>query len=320
VLGFDWHSSGVTTTVCGALKEGLRGLEAEAGLYVAGGKGGTSRKTPAEINHAADSLGKDLAPLVYASRMTAKVDSSALQDGYQIYHHNFFFTASGQWAVVQQGMNPDTRYARRYHWLGELVEDFVEEPHSAICCDQRGHVLNLVARESRQARTAIAHLAAEEQPEEVIKDLHRLKSLTLPHRHHVALEDIRPENIARTLVKTYEQKPQDFQGLLALPGVGPKTIRALSLVAELVYAAPSSVRDPALYSFAHGGKDGYPYPVDRQTYDETIEYLSQAVRRARIGSRDRLESLRRLDSFWRHANASHGPVRSPSKGGTRATD
>jgi len=312
VLGFDWHSSGVTTTVCGALKEGLRGLEMEAGLYVAGGKGGTSRKTPAEIERAADALGKDLSPLAYASRMAAKVDSSALQDGYQIYHHNFFFTASGQWAVVQQGMNPGNRYARRYHWLGEMVDDFVEEPHSAVCCDQRGNVLNLVAQESRQARGAIAHLVVEEYPQQVIQDLRRLKSLTLPRRHHVALEDIRPENIARTLVKTYEEKPQDFESLLALRGVGPKTIRALSLVAELVYGTASSVRDPALYSFAHGGKDGYPYPVDRQAYDETIEYLSRAVQRAKVGSHDRLESLRRLDRFWRQGSASHGPMLPPS--------
>ena len=277
---------------------------------MAGGKGGTSRKTPAEIERAADGLGKDLTPLVYASRMSAKVDSSALQDGYQIYHHNFFFTASGQWAVVQQGMNKTNGYARRYHWLGEMVENFVEEPHSAICCDQRGQVLNLVAPESRQARSAIAHVAAQEHPEGVVKDLHRLKSLTLPHRHHVALEDIHPENIARTLVKTYDQKPDSFENLLAMPGVGPKTVRALSLVAELVYGAPSSIRDPALYSFAHGGKDGYPYPVDRQTYDSTIEYLSQAVRRAKMGSRDRLESLRRLHRFWRGERTNIGPVHS----------
>lgn len=301
VLGFDWHSSGVTTTVCGALKEGLRGLEAEAGLYVAGGKGATSRKTPAEIEGAGESLGKDLAALVYASRMTAKVDSAAVQDGYQVYHHSFFFTALGQWAVVQQGMNEGNGYARRYHWLGELVTDFVEEPHSAICCDRRGKVLNLVARESRHAREAIAHIAAEESPDGVAEDLYRLKSLTLPPRHHVALEDIRPENIARILVSTYERKPPDFEGLIALPGIGPKTIRALSLLAELVYGTPASIGDPALYSFAHGGKDGYPYPVDRETYDVTIEYLSQAVRRAKLGDRDRLEGLRRLDSFWRRA-------------------
>ncbi len=299
VLGFDWHSSGVTTTVCGALKEGLRGLEADVGLYVAGGKGATSRKTPAEIQRAAEGLGKDLSPLVYASRMSAKVDSSALQDGYQIYHHSFFFTAAGHWAVVQQGMNDGSGYARRYHWLGELVESFVEEPHSAICCDQRGNTLNLVARESAQARQTIAHVAAEERPESGVEDLHRLKSLTLPARHHVALEDIRPENIARTLVSTYERKPQDFESLLAMPGVGPKTVRALSLVADLVYGAPASVHDPALYSFAHGGKDGYPYPVDRKTYDETIEYLSKAVRRAKIGNSEQLDSLRRLDRFWR---------------------
>ena len=298
VLGFDWHSSGVTTTVCGALKEGLRGLEGDTGLYVAGGKGGTSRKTPGEIHQAAERLGKDLGSLEYASRMTAKVDSSGLQDGYQIYHHNLFFTSSGRWAVVQQGMNEATRYARRYHWLGELVTDFVNEPHSAVCCDRRGVVLNLVAHESHEARTTIAQVAAQEHPDKLIKDLDRLKTLTLTHRHQVLLKDIHPKNIYRTLVKTYEHRPQTFEGLLALPGVGPKTVRALSLVADLAYGAPSSIEEPALYSFAHGGKDGYPYPVDRKTYDETIHLLSQAVRRAKMGDTERLDGLRRLERFW----------------------
>lgn len=231
VLGFDWHSSGVTTTACGALKEGLRGLEKEAGLYVAGGKGAVSRKTPSEITLAGEALGQDLSNLVYASRMAAKVDSSALQDGYQVYHHSFFFTVSGKWAVVQQGMNEESGYARRYHWLGERVASFVEEPHSAVCCDSTGAVLNLVASESRESRQTIAHIATEERPEAVIADLHPLETVTLPHRHHVAAEDIRPEHLARTLAATYEQKPAGFEGVLAMPGVGAKTLRALSLVA-----------------------------------------------------------------------------------------
>lgn len=299
VLGFDWHSSGVTTTVCGALKEGLRGLEREAGLYVAGGKGAVSHKTPAEINQAGETLGRDLSSLVYASRMTAKVDSSALQDGYQVYHHSFFFTQGGRWAVVQQGMNEGSGYARRYHWLGEQVTSFVEEPHAAICSDARAVVLNLVATESARAREAIAHVATQEPPDAVVADLDRLKHLTLPHRHHIGIEDIRPEHLARTLAVTYEQKPEGFEGVLATPGVGAKTLRALTLVAELVYGAPASMRDPALYSFAHGGKDGHPYPVDRAGYDGTIGYLSDALRRAKVGDREKLDGLRRLEAFWR---------------------
>ncbi len=256
VLGFDWHSSGVTTTVCGALKEGLRGLEHESGLFIAGGKGKVSRQTPSELEAIGQRLGLDTSYHIYASRMSAKVDSSALQDGYQIYHHSFFLAADGAWAVVQQGMNEFTRYARRYHWLGEKIEDFVCEPHNAICSDGRGEALN-----------------------------------------HVAREDINPKNLARTLLSTYERKPDGFEGLIALRGVGPKTIRALSLVSEMVYGVPSSRRDPALYSFAHGGKDGHPYPVDRENYDRTIHFLTEALRRAKVGERERLDSLRKLHSM-----------------------
>ncbi|MFQ5860664.1 MAG: DUF763 domain-containing protein [Dehalococcoidia bacterium] len=301
LLGFDWHSSGLTTTVCGALKEGLRGLEGELGLYIAGGKGATSRKTPAEIQQAGQRLGQDLSALVYASRIAAKVDSAALQDNYQLYHHVFFFATSGRWAVVQQGMNEATRYARRYHWLGERVEDFVCEPHSAIASQRREQqVLNLVARESDAARRTIAHIAREERPQQVVKDLERLKHLSLPHRHHiVALEDIHPQRLSKILLATYERRPENFEALLALEGVGAKTLRALSLAAELIYGAPTSIWDPAVYSFAHGGKDGHPYPVDRRTYDETVAFLSRALARARVGQRDRLEALRRLNGLGR---------------------
>ncbi|MBI2871597.1 MAG: DUF763 domain-containing protein [Chloroflexi bacterium] len=298
VLGFDWHSSGVTTTVCGALKEGLRDIQDSLGLYVAGGKGATSRKTPAEVRAVGERLGQDLSGLVYASRMAAKVDTAALQDGYQLYHHTFLFTSRGLWAVVQQGMNEETRYARRYHWLGSRVTDFVCEPHNAVCSEATGTVLNLVAQESAEARAAITHVDTQERPEQVVGELHRLQALDLPARHHLALEDIHPEHIVRALLSSYERKPSNFEGLLALEGLGAKTVRALSLVAELVYGAPASVRDPALYSFAHGGKDGHPYPVDRRTYDATIAFMETALRRATMGDRDRVEALRRLYAMW----------------------
>ncbi len=295
VLGFDWHSSGVTTTLCGALKEGLRGINEELGLFVAGGKGRASRRTPSEIEGLGQAIEVDPARLVYISRLVAKVDSAALQDGYQLYHHNFFFTVGGSWAVVQQGMNEATRYARRYHWLSEAVDDFVCEPHAAICSQGMGEALNLVARESALARTTITSIAAEEKPEATLSHLSRLQTLDLPSRHHLALQDIHPDRLGKTLLIPYERKPKGFEELLMLEGVGPKTMRALSLISELVYGIPASFRDPARYSFAHGGKDGYPFPVDRRTYDSSIEFLAQAVRRAKIGDREKVEALRRLE-------------------------
>jgi hypothetical protein len=294
VLGFDWHSSGVTTTVCGALKEGLRGLERDVGLFVAGGKGKTSRKTPQELEAFGERFGFEPAGLVYASRMSAKVDSAGLQDGYQIYHHTFLFTGDGAWTVVQQGMNEATRWARRYHWISSTVEDFVCEPHSAVCSDQRGDVhLNMVAEEAGQSRQVSTQVAGE-RPEALVKELKRLQSLELPGRHHLEVGDIHPDKLARIFLKTYENPPSDFERLLGMEGVGAKTIRALALISELVYGAKASVRDPARFSFAHGGKDGHPYPVDRGTYDRSIEVLRAAVSRAKLGRREKLEALRRL--------------------------
>ena len=304
LLGFDWHSSGLTTTVCGALKEGLRGVEREAGLFVAGGKGATSRKTPADIAGAAETLGRDLSALVYASRMAAKVDSAALQDGYELYHHAFVFTPAGEWTVIQQGMNAATRYARRYHWLGEAVADFVCEPHSAIVAPRREeHVLNLVAGEGGAHRDAIATLVREERPETILAELGRTSTsglpgsstLALPARHHIdPSEDIAVGRLSKILLETYERRPAGFEAVLGQAGVGAKTLRALSLAAEVMYGVPASVRDPAIYAYAHGGKDGHPYPVDRASYDRTIAYLESAVRRAKLGQPDRLAALRRL--------------------------
>jgi hypothetical protein len=258
VLGFDWHSSGLTTTVTGSLKEGLKGMEQELGLFIAGGKGATSRKTPDHILMYADRYGLNYEPLVYASRMSAKVDNTAVQDGYQLYHHVFVFTQSGKWSVIQQGMNKNKKTARRYHWLGSSVREFVVEPHAAICCDKKGTTLNMVDSESEDARQVCTFLS-NEKPERVIKDIKRLKNLELTSRHNMTSSDINPQRLHMILTKTYESHPDDFERLLGMKGVGPKTIRALSLVSELIYGKSPSYRDPARFSFAHGGKDGTPF-------------------------------------------------------------
>jgi len=325
VLGFDWHSSGLTTTLCGALKEGLKDLEKDFGLFIAGGKGRTSRKTPADITAAAERLSFNPDEMIYASRMSAKVDSCALQDGYQIYHHTFFGTKDGKWAVVQQGMNPapistvgyaeaksgslfpqqpenrcgvntETRWARRYHWLSLDLKDFVVEPHKAIICNNKGTVLNMVAKESESARQTSATVARN-KPEDSVKELKKIKELTLPERHPVLISDINPTRIEKILLKTYENPPNDFAGLLATKGVGPQTIRALALISEVVYGAKPSFNDPVSYTFAHGGKDGYPYPINRSDYDKSIAILEKAIRAAKIGQTDKMQVLKRLSNL-----------------------
>jgi hypothetical protein len=293
VMGMDWHSSGVTTTVCGALKQGLQGRSRELGLVVAGGKGRTSRQTPQELASAGEWLGLDPAPYIQASRLAAKVDNNALQDGYQIYHHVFLLDHAGNWAVVQQGMNDANGYARRYHWLGADVRSFVSDPHAAIASEATGPVWNLVAGTSESARDVTTALARE-SPEKVVAEVQKIRELTLPAHHDVQGADVDPKRLHRILLKTYERQPEDFAALLGMEGVGARTLRALSLVGELVYGAPVSITDPARFSFAHGGKDGHPYPVDRRTYDTSIQLLHTAVERAKIGQREQVDALRRL--------------------------
>jgi hypothetical protein len=309
VLGFDWHSSGVTTTVCGAVKEGLKGIDSDLGFFAAGGKGGVSRKTPQQIADACERIGREAQPLVYASRTAAKVDSAAVQDGYQLYHHVFFFTTAGDWCVVQQGMSDATRTARRYHWLSDTVESFVDEPHQAVCCDARGETLNLVAHENDRVRSASAELAAQ-KPELTLAALRttvRLKPdttdgqlpfLDMPARHPLLPElDVASPYLEKILLKTYERAPRDFESLLGIEGVGPKTLRALALASELVHGTPVTMRDPARFSFAHGGKDGTPFPVDRITYDRTIEILNKAINRSAIDRSEKVQAFRRLAAF-----------------------
>jgi hypothetical protein len=295
VLGFDWHSSGVTTTVCGALKEGLGPREHELGIFVAGGKGKVSRRTPAELLAYGERLGMDGARLAYNSRMAAKVDSAAVQDGFGIYHHSFFLTSEGEWSVVQQGMRDNDGTARRYHWLGSQVKDFVNEPHTAIASDgQTDGVLNMVAAESAQARSASTEFARLE-PGVVDREIARVITMALPSRHWVDIkQDVNPAHLRKVLVSTYEASPQNFEQVLAVPGVGPKAVRALALVADVVYGSPASMRDPARFSFAHGGKDGHPYPVNREVYDHSVDWLREAVNKARIGQTDKMKALKRL--------------------------
>ncbi|HEX9371009.1 MAG TPA: DUF763 domain-containing protein, partial [Roseiflexaceae bacterium] len=308
VMGMDWHSSGVTTTVCGALKQGIAGRSRELGLVVAGGKGRTSRQTPTELTAAGAWLGLDPAPYVQASRMAAKVDNNALQDGYQIYHHVFLLDKDGHWAVVQQGMNEANSYARRYHWLSDDVHSFVSDPHAAIASQATGDVWNLVASESARARDVTAALARE-QPEKVVAEVARVRELTLPAHHDVQVADVDPRRLHRILLKTYERQPEDFATLLEMPGVGARTLRALSLVGELVYGAPVSIKDPARFSFAHGGKDGHPFPVPLRVYDRTISVLKQAVAQARLGRDEKLQAIRRLDEQARRLEgAASGPA------------
>jgi hypothetical protein len=296
VLGFDWHSSGVTTTVCGALREGIKGMGKELGFFIAGGKGRTSRKTPLEIEEICDQRAIEGTPLIYASRMSAKVDSAAVQDGYQIYHHAFFFTQSGQWAVIQQGMNEKTRYARRYHWFIQGIKDFVCEPHWAVCCDQRKEGLNLVAHESERVRQAMTDLS-HEKPEFLITEGKRAAELYLPREHSIPMERSRLERLEKIFIQIYDRSPKNFEELVGIQGVGPKSLRALSLISELIYGVKPSFKDPTRFSFAHGGKDGHPCPVDRKVYDQTIDLLKRAIDRARVGDREKMEAIRRLRHF-----------------------
>lgn len=326
-LGFDWHSSGVTTVTCGALKEAAKRHGDDLGIIVAGGKGGASRNTPREIAEAADRHAIASADcLVYASRMSAKVDSAAVQDGFDVYHHAFFFTPAGQWCVVQQGMHEQQRWARRYHWLGERVDDFVCEPHQAIRdltkrrtksqsdSSRQLTLLNMVADEAEANRAGSTALVRE-KPDHVLEELQRCTAgptLFAPSRHRLLPVDVNTKRLKQIIIDAHEQHPDNFEALLGTRGVGPATIRSLSLLAELIFQAPASHRDPAEpkydrqgsqsprwadYSYAHGGKDGTPFPVDRQLYDESIAVLTDAVLRARLGENEKVHALRRIGAM-----------------------
>ncbi|MCM8819809.1 MAG: DUF763 domain-containing protein [Candidatus Omnitrophica bacterium] len=299
VLGFDWHSSGLTTTTCAALKEAFSNL-GEYKVFICGGKGKTSRKTPSQIEEIGQKLGKDLNSLIYASRLVAKVDNNALQDGFDLYHHTFIFTEDLKWTVVQQGMSSDNLgWARRYHWHSEELQSFIKKPHTGISSDKFFLTLNLVDDNIEKSQDFIVQLSSRKK-EENIKDFLLLQNSInkLPKRHRVLIKDINPKFLDKIFLTTYERKPSDFENLLSLEGVGKKTLRALALISELIYGTNLSYSDPARYSFAHGGKDGHPYKINLIMYQRTIDVLKNAIQRAKIERSDKIKALKRLYKFY----------------------
>jgi len=293
VMGMDWHSSGITTSVIGALKRGLAPVADELGLYVCGGRGRHSRRTPDELTALGERRGLDAPGLVRASRLVAKVDSAAVQDGFELYLHGFIVAADGAWVVVQQGMNGARRQARRYHWLWDRAAagGFVDEPHAAIDGQPAGEIVNLTDRRAAPARGEIVGLTGQ-GPEAPVAALRRL---LMPAHHDVRAEDIDLRRLGKTLAAVAERGPRDFPDLMLVPGVGARTLFALALVAEVVHGAPSRFADPARFALAHGGKDGHPYPVPLRVYDETVRVLKDAMARAKLGESERLAAIRRLD-------------------------
>ena len=308
VMGMDWHSSGITTSVVGALKRGLQPLSGELGLHVCGGRGAHSRKTPAELVAIGERVGFDGAALARASRLVAKVDSAAVQDGFDLYLHGFIVADDGRWVVVQQGMNGDSRQARRYHWLSEGLEDFVDQPHAAIEGEEQGEIVNLTDRRAAASRSGQLDLLASLGPDRIVDEVAALEGRTpppaaqpmLPHlvmpaHHDVREDDVVMRRLHGAIAAATDRGPEDFSELLLVPGVGARTVRALAMVAEVVHGAPCRFSDPARFSLAHGGKDRHPFPVPLKVYDETIGVLKSAVAKAKLGREEELGAIRRLD-------------------------
>jgi len=304
VMGMDWHSSGITTSVIGALKRGLGPVQDELGLYVCGGRGRHSRKTPDELRAVSDKIGLDGDALARTSKLVAKVDSAAVQDGFQLYLHAFVVDADGHWVVVQQGMNDATSTARRYHWLSEHVKSFVEEPHSAIeALDGATHhapIINMTDRLAAHSRETTLELT-QAGPQRVVDTLRWLRDgrqphCQLPHHHEVKASDVFIRRLWGTLAAAADRGPKDFADLLLTPGVGARTVESLALVSEVIYGAPSRFTDPGRFSYAHGGKDGHPFPVPLAVFDKTIGTLKHAVSAAKLGNKDRLHAVRTLDT------------------------
>jgi hypothetical protein len=295
VMGMDWHSSGVTTSVMGALKRGLAPRANELGLYVCGGRGRFSRNTPQELRLIADRRGFDGDALVRTSRLTARVDNNAIADGFQIYLHSFVVAATGEWAVVQQGLNDATGMARRYHWHSATVRDFVSEPHAAIVGENQGTIMNLVDGQAKPAQAALLDIA-HEKPETTLSEVRYLR---MPSHHDVRGEYVDLTRLGAVLAVAYERDLRDFAELLLLEKLGPRTLQSLALVAEVVHGAPSRFSDPARFSFAHGGKDRHPFPVPLKTYDESLAFLRSSLDAAKLGDTDKIEGFRRLEGFVR---------------------
>jgi hypothetical protein len=296
VMGMDWHSSGITTSVLGALKKAINPRSKELGIYICGGKGKNSRQAPEELLRVAEKTGLDGNQLVHSSKLSAKVDNTAIQDGFQLYLHNFIVSADGQWTVIQQGMKEQTGTARRYHWHSENLHSFVEEPHTAICGLQQATILDMTNKAAAPARNAILTIS-QQPPEKMMQEI----QLILPSHHDVRAEDVDLKRLGGILWLAHEKQPADFEELLLLQGVGPRTLQSLALVSEVIHGTPSRFKDPARFAFAHGGKDGHPFPVPVKVYDETIRILQTAVYKAKIGESDKQEAIKKLSELAQRA-------------------
>ena len=323
VMGMDWHSSGITTSVLGALKRGVNPRSHELGIYICGGRGNQSRRTPDELLSIADRTGIPGDTLVRNSRLMAKIDNNAIGDGFQLYLHTFIVTAAGDWAVVQQGLNDATGLARRYHWHSASVRDFTCEPHTAIVGQSEGTILNLVDRRALPAQDALLHIARQ-RPDVTVAEARRL---IMPRRHEVDVTDVDLERLGAVLAVSYERELRDFASLLLTEKLGPRALQTLSLVAEVVHGTPTRFSDPARFSFSLGGKDGHPFPVPLKTYDESLSFLRTALDRAKAGDTDKIDGFRRLDRLVQavgnrlepradfHQALAHERALSPSLGG-----
>jgi uncharacterized protein len=295
VMGMDWHSSGITTSVVGALKRGLNPRAHELGVYVCGGRGSHSRRTPEELLSFADRTSLDGKALVRASRLTAKIDNNAINDGYQLYLHGFFVSSGGEWTVVQQGMNGARGMARRYHWHSAAVRDFVSEPHTAIIGENQGTIMNLVDAEAKAAQDALLNVV-HGHPDVTLREF---RKLALPSHHEVRAGNVDLKRLGAVLAVAYERELRDFASLLLVENLGPRTLQSLALVAEVIHGTPTRFSDPARFSFALGGKDGHPFPVPLKTFDETIAVLRRGLDSAKLGHSDRVQGFKRLDQFVR---------------------
>lgn len=304
VMGMDWHSSGITTSVMGALKRGLNPRFSELGLAICGGRGRHSMRTPEELRSFASKTGLNGDELARTSRLTARVDNNAVADGFQLYLHSFAITKSGEWAVVQQGMNPANHLARRYHWHSTTVRDFVSEPHNAIVGKPQGTILNLVDARATKAQSALLMIAKEP----IEASLSEARKLTMPIHHDVRAENVDLKRLGAVLAVAHEQELRDFASLLLVEGLGPRTLQSLALIAEVVHGAPSRFADPARFSFAHGGKDGHPFPVPLKTYDESLAVLRRSLEAARVGHTEKLEGFKRLDRLTRTVEEERQPL------------
>lgn len=303
VMGMDWHSSGITTSVMGALKRAVNPHAKDLGIYICGGKGKYSRETPAELLKLGHTTGLDSTSLIRCSKLSAKVDNTAIQDGFQLYTHNFIVSNTGKWAVVQQGMSDRSKTARRYHWHSDDLSSFVNNPHSAIYGQNYGQILNMADKDASTTRDKIMEIS-QEKPAIMLDEI---RKLVMPSHHEVKAKDVDLKRLGAVLWLAHEKQPSDFEDLLLLEGLGPRTLQSLTLVSEVIYGTPSRFKDPARFSFAHGGKDGHPFPVPTKVYDETIGTLQTAIHKAKLGLTDKNEAIKRLSKIAERAEQDFTP-------------